>query len=120
MVKFRSLIFLLLYFMPLYIFAQPPTLTGRDITGLWKGTLYNDSTGRTTAYEIGISEEKGKLSGFTHTIFIVNDREYYGVKRVKIRTQHDRVVVETVELIANNYAVTPPKGIKQTDVLTLE
>ena len=39
----------------------PLTVNAQDITGLWKGTLYNDTTQLTLRYEIGISQEKGKL-----------------------------------------------------------
>src|SRR5437868_6709035 len=94
----------------------------QDITGLWKGTLYNDSTQQNLRYEIAISENKnGKLSGYTHTFFMVDDKEYYGVKKVKIRRADDgKIVIQTEELIANNYPIPPAKGIYQVDVLTLE
>ena len=92
----------------------------QDITGLWKGTLYNDTTQRYLRYEIAISEKKGKLSGYTHIFYIVDDREYYGIKKVKIRKVDDKIVLQTDEMIANNFPATAPKGIRQVDVLTLE
>lgn len=95
-------------------------ISAQDITGLWKGTLYNDTTGKTLKYEIAISENKGKLSGYTHTYFIIDDKQYYGVKRVKIRKQDGKIIVQSVELIANNYPVAPAKGVQQIDMLTLE
>ena len=49
---------------------QPVSVAGRDITGLWKGIMHNDTTGRDLRYEIANSENKGKLSGFSHTFFI--------------------------------------------------
>src|ERR1700752_2114970 len=94
--------------------------SAQDITGLWRGTLYNDTTQRTLKYEIAISEHKGKLTGYTHTFFIVDDREYYGVKKVSVRRMDDKYVLQTEELIANNYPNGPQKGVKQGDVLTLE
>ena len=92
----------------------------QDITGLWKGTLYNDTTQQYLRYEVAISEYKGKLSGYSHTFFIVDDKEYYGVKKVKVRRVDDKIIVEAEKLIANNYPIPPAKGVRQVDVLTLE
>ncbi len=96
------------------------SLENADLTGLWKGTMYNDTTQRFLKYEIAISEKKGKLSGYSHTYFIVDDKEYHGVKKIKIKRQNDKVIVEDVELIANNYPIPPAKGVHQLDILTLE
>ena len=98
----------------------PVRLLSQDITGLWKGTLYNDTTQRYLRYEVAISEYRGKLSGYSHTFFIVDDKEYYGVKKVKVRKQDDKILVQDEELIANNYPIPPAKGVHQLDVLTLE
>lgn len=98
------------------LFAQ----TEPDITGLWKGTLYNDTTQRYLKYEIAISENKGKLSGYTHTYFIVDDKEFHGVKKATIKRKDGKILVEDDKLIANNYPVEPAKGVRQLDVLTLE
>ena len=102
------------------IFLLTNKLSAQDITGLWKGTLFNDTTHQFYRYEIAISEEKGKLTGFSHTWFILNDKQYYGVKKVKIKKQNDKVIIEDVELIANNYPVLPAKGVRQLNILTLE
>ena len=99
---------------------QPFVLLAQDITGLWKGTMHNDTTGRDLRYEIAISEYKGKLSGYSHTFFIVDDKEYYGIKKVKVKMQDDKILVEDQELIANNYPTPPNKGVRQLNVLTLE
>lgn len=115
----KCLKFLSLLLFPLAALAQPSP-DQNDITGLWKGSLYNDTTKLTLRYEIAISERKGKLYGYTHTFFIDNDKEYYGVKKVKIRRQDGKVIVESSELIANNYPVAPAKGVRQLDVLTLD
>ena len=95
-------------------------LPAQDITGLWKGTLHNDTTGRDLRYEIAISEFKGKLSGFSHTFFIQDDKEYYGVKKVRVRLQEDKIIVEDRELVADNYPEAPAKGVRQLNILTLE
>lgn len=92
-----------------------------DITGLWKGTLYNDTTQMNYQYEIGISKEKGKYVGFSHTWFILDDKQYYGVKKVSIRIANDgKIIVEDDGLISNNYPVPPNKNVRQLNVLTLD
>ncbi len=112
----RLILFLLVSFYAGQLFAQSEP----DITGLWKGTMYNDTTKQFLKYEIAISENKGKLSGYTHTYFILDDKEYHGVKKAKIKRKDGKIIVEDVELIANNYPVPPAKGVRQLDVLTLE
>lgn len=108
-----SVIIVALLFFSCRLFAQ-------DITGLWKGTLHNDTTGRNLRYEIAISEKKGKLSGYSHTFFIIDDKEYYGVKKVSVKRMDGKIIVQDVELIANNYPIPPAKNVHQLDVLTLE
>lgn len=95
-------------------------LLAQDITGLWKGTLHNDTTGKNLRYEIAISEKKGKLSGYSHTFFIIDDKEYYGVKKVSVKRMDGKIIVQDVELIANNYPIPPAKNVRQLDILTLE
>lgn len=90
-----------------------------DITGLWKGTMYNDTTQQYLKYEIAISEKKGKLYGYTHTYFIVDDKAYHGVKKVKIKKQDGKIIIQDADLIADNYPISPAKGIRQLNVLTL-
>ncbi len=109
----RCIIIICILFFPARLLAQ-------DITGLWKGTLYNDTTQKYLRYEIAISENKGKLSGYSHTFFILDDKEYYGIKKVKVKRTEDKIIVTDEELIANNYPIPPPKGVRMLDVLTLE
>ena len=104
------LIFLLL---PIKLFSQ-------DIAGVWTGTIYNDSTRKYIPYEIAITENKGKLSGFSHTIFTgENNVQETGVKSLKIKKKSDRILIEDDELIYNNYTDPPPKGVKQFSVLNI-
>lgn len=98
---------------PMAVFAQ-------DITGLWKGTIYNDSTNQTYDYEIVISKEKGKYSGFSHTWFIIEDKKYYGVKKLKVSiTKNGKVIIVDDELIGDNYPVNPNKYVRQLNVLDI-
>lgn len=117
MYRCKYLIITLFFLFPAVTSAQS---SEPDITGLWKGTLYNDSTQRYYRYEIGIGEEKGKLSGFSHTFFLKDDKEFYGVKKVKIKRVDGKVIIEDDGLLANNYPESPAKGVRQLNILTLE
>ena len=109
----KRIIAVLILLFPLQLFAQ-------DLTGLWKGYMYNDTTQKNYKYEIAISEKKGKLFGYSHTYFIIDNREYHGVKKVSIKKKNDKIVVEDQELIANNYPIAPPKGVHQLSALVFE
>jgi hypothetical protein len=110
---YRKHLIAILFLLPSSVFAQ-------DITGLWKGTLYNDTTKQFYSYEVGISQEKGKLSGFSHTWFIFEDKQYFGVKKVTVKKAPDgKIIIEDDGLISNNYPVPPSKNVRQLNVLTL-
>lgn len=94
-------------------------LQAQDITGLWKGTLYNDSNRLTYHYEIAVSSEKNRLYGYSHTWFILDNKQYYGVKKLKVRKMKDKIITEDDGLIAHNYPVKPAKHVKQINILEL-
>jgi hypothetical protein len=98
----------------------PLTAAAQDITGLWRGTLYNDTTKETLRFEVGISEEKGKLTGFSHTFIQHEDKLYYAIKKIKVKKKEGKVVIEDVGLIFNSSPLIPPKGVNKTCVLDLE
>ena len=104
--------FLLLLLLPLKPYAQ-------DFTGLWKGTLYNDTTQLTLPYEIAISSNKGKLTGYSYTTFLINGKEYTGLKSIKLKIKNDKLLIEDVDLIYNNYPEAPPKGVRMYSVLNI-
>ena len=98
---------------PIFVFCQ-------DITGLWKGTMFNDSTKQSLDYEIVISKEKGKFSGFSHTSFLINDKKYYGIKKINVRVAKDgKIVMQDAKLIENNYPGELNKNVIQLNVLDL-
>jgi hypothetical protein len=98
---------------PISVFAQ-------DITGLWKGTMYNDSTKQSYDYEIVISKENGRYTGFSHTWFIIDEKKYYGVKKVKVSiAKNGKVIIVDDQLIGNNYPVAPNKYVRQLNILDL-
>lgn len=108
--KRLGILFCLLF--PLQLFAQ-------DITGLWKGVLYNDTTQKLLRYEIAISQKRKKLYGYSYTFFIYEDKVYQGLKKVKIKKENDKIIIEDDGLIAHNYPIPPNKNVRQLNVLTL-
>ncbi len=103
----------------LILFLFPFQLSAQDVTGLWKGFMYNDTTQQNYRYEIAISEEKGKLTGYSHQYFIVGDKEYHGVKKLKIKRDGNEITTEEVDLIVHNYPTRPAKGVWQFNNLVL-
>jgi len=102
-------------------FCFPMSVICQDITGLWTGTLYNDSTQQFYDYEIGISKEKGKYVGFSHTWFLIDNKKYFGVKKLKVKVASDgKIIIEDDELLFNNYPVQPNKDVRQLNILSLE
>ena len=88
--------------------------------GLWSGLMYNDTTQLNYRYEIAISEKDGKLSGYSHTFFILDGIEYYGVKKIKITREGNKLITQDIKLLDNNYPVKPPKGVYVINVLNFE
>ena len=104
----------------LLFFLLPLQLLAQDITGVWMGTLYNDTTKQFIKYELAISEYNGKLSGYSHTIFMIDSTENIGVKSIKIKKSEGGFLLEDDKLIYNNYTDPPAKGVKTYSELVLK
>jgi hypothetical protein len=90
-----------------------------QFSGIWYGELENDSTHKKQSFEIGLSEYKGKITGFTYTTFISNDTFYFSVKRIKAERKDSVLVVVDDEMLYNNFPERASKGVKQTTVFPL-
>ena len=98
---------------PVFVFCQ-------DITGLWSGTMLNDSTQQSLPYEIFISKIKGKYTGFSQTCFMVDDKKYYGIKKINVRIAKDgKIVIQDAAAVENNSPVSADKNVIQLNVLDL-
>jgi hypothetical protein len=106
--------FLFFLLLPSGLLAQE-----HDITGLWKGEMYVDSTKQYLPFELSISEVKGKLLGYSHITFEENGKKETGLRDVTIQRKNDQVIIEDVSLLDNSFSFTPPKNIKKTMVVTL-
>lgn len=101
-------------------FYSPMLALSQDITGLWTGTMYNDSTKQSLHYEVFITKEKGRLTGFSETWFTVNDKQCFGIKKLKIHiTKDGKIVMQDGALITHNFPVPPDKNVDQLNVLDL-
>ncbi len=96
---------------PLFFFAQ-------SLTGLWTGSLSNDSTTvrKDQLFEIALTEYRGKVYGYSRSEFIVNDTLYYIVKRVKGTIEGDLCEVTDDDIISYNFRGKLDKGVKVTSI----
>jgi hypothetical protein len=93
---------LILLLLPLQVLAQ-------DLTGIWTGfLLVGDSK---LPYELVISGDKKKLSGYSLITFTFDGVENVGVKTMDIKVKRGEVAIEDGELIYDNYN-TPPRRVK--------
>ncbi|HWR31893.1 MAG TPA: hypothetical protein VN451_00090, partial [Chitinophagaceae bacterium] len=107
-IKALKLISLFL-FSPLFCFAQ-------SLSGLWVGSLHNDSATvrKDQSFEIALTEYKDKVYGYSRSEFIVNDTLYYIVKRVKGAIAGDVCEVTDDEIVSYNFRGKIDKGVKVT------
>jgi hypothetical protein len=85
--------------------------SAQDISGLYSGTLTNDSLKMIQNYELALSEYKGKITGFSYITFVMNDTFYYGIKRVEATRENGELVVRDVKMLMNNYPQRADKGV---------
>ena len=88
----------------------------KALTGLWTGTLSNDSSTirRDQSFEIALTQYKEKIYGYTRSSFIVNDTLYYIVKRVKGKVDGNTAEVTDDDVITHNFRGKVDKGVKVT------
>ena len=91
----------------------------QEISGLYSGTLYNDSTKMTQQYQLALSEYRGKITGWSYTTFVVNDTFYYGIRSIKGVKKGGQLVVEDDKFLVNNFPESPAKGVKRIIVVPL-
>jgi hypothetical protein len=103
-----------LLLLPMFIFSQ-------DITGLWKGTMSDDSGNHSMPYEVLIKKEKGKFTGFVQSWYLIGGKEYYDIRKVKVSVAKDKkIVIKDASILEHNLPVEPDKNIHQLDVLDLK
>jgi len=105
--------------LPFFFLFFSTGLYAQKISGIYTGTLFNDTTKMLQHYEIGLSEYKGKITGYSYTTFVANDTFYYGIRSVKAYIKDDQLIVQDIKLLANNFPEDPAKGVKRILVIPL-
>jgi hypothetical protein len=113
--KIIHTVLLLALLAPAVLFAQNQDI---DVTGVWKGDLYVDSTKQHIPYQISISDINGKLTGFSHIDFIADGKEQMGLMRLKVKQDGDQVSIEDDGFVTNTFTRVPPKAVKKIMQLT--
>lgn len=107
--------FLVLALSILFVFQS----SAQDISGIYTGTLTNDTLKMTQTYQLALSEYRGKITGYSYITFVLNDTFYYGIKRIKATREKRELVVEDVEMLVNNYPQKPDKGVHVINTLQI-
>ncbi|MEP7163134.1 MAG: hypothetical protein ABI741_00495 [Ferruginibacter sp.] len=110
--KKKLLYYLLLLLFPAFSFAQ-------EITGIWKGELYVDSTKKFYPFELTISEYKGKLTGYSRISFEENGIRQVVFRDHTIRIKDSSIIVEDDSQLAKASSISTPKEVKKVMILTL-
>ncbi|HET6995712.1 MAG TPA: hypothetical protein VFI06_12055 [Chitinophagaceae bacterium] len=97
----------LFLFLPIIFYAQ-------TLTGLWMGSVTNDSTTirKDQSFEVVLTQYKDKVYGYSRSTFTVNDTLYYIVKRVKGSIEGDVCEVKDDEIVSYNFKGRLDKGVK--------
>ncbi len=103
-------LFILCWVLPVKSFAQQ-----EDITGMWYGqiTIIDTQTVK-LPYEIAVSEDKGKLFGYSRIVFHANGKDEAGVQNISIRRKGNKIILEDEGFIDYNFSIKPPSRVKKT------
>src|SRR5688572_3754764 len=99
---------LIVLFLSVPIFAST-----QQLSGVWIGKITNDSitVRQDQSYELALTEYRGKVYGYSHTTFIVNDTLYFIVKRVKGKIENSICEVKDDEIVSHNFGNKLDKGV---------
>jgi len=93
--------------------------SAQDVSGLYAGTLSNDTTGLIQQYELSLQQEGNRVGGYSYTTFVLNDRFHFGFRKVKGTVKEGKLYVEESDILDNNFPSPPPKGIRRLSVFPL-
>jgi hypothetical protein len=108
-------LFVLLSFFSTSVMAQHP-----DVTGLWKGEIYVDSTKQYLPYEIAVSENKGKLTGYSRIIFVEEGKEEAGFENISLKWEGSKLIIEDEGFFEHSFSKKPSRRVKKEMTLSLE
>jgi hypothetical protein len=81
------------------------------VTGVYKGKMEVDSPRYTVDFELTLKEKDGKLYGYCHRLFIVDDILYYNLVKVNARVADSVLIIEDEKSVSNNFK-EKTKGVK--------
>ena len=82
----------------------PLQILSQDLTGIWTGLL--QTNGVDLPYEIVISDDDGKITGYSLTVFNIDGVENVGIKAIRLKNKGGSIFIEDEKLIYNNYVTT--------------
>src|SRR5688572_3036538 len=89
------------------------------VSGIYAGTLFNDTTKMQQKYEVALSEYRGKITGYSYTTFIVNDTFYYGIRSVSAIKKNGQLIIEDEKMLANNFPESPAKRVRRVSTIPI-
>lgn len=89
------------------------------VSGLYGGTLFNDTTKMLQKYEVALSEYRGRITGYSYTTFVSNDTFYYGIRRVTATKKDGNLIIEDDKMLANNFPESPAKKVRRISTIPL-
>ncbi len=81
------------------------------VTGVYRGQMQSDSLKTPVDFELTLKEKNGKLYGYCHRLFIVNDVLFYNLVKVNGRIKDSVLIIEDEKSVSNNFEENT-KGIK--------
>ncbi len=116
MKKILKCLTLLIVLCPVKLWAQQDP----DITGVWNGQLtLIDSETVNLPYEIAVSEEKGKLFGYSRIVFHANGKDEAGVQDFTIEKKGYQYIMVDEGFIEHGFSINPSRRVKKTLIVTL-
>lgn len=110
----KNIFFLILIYLLPGIHTQAQQ---QDITGMWNGELLlTDSAGELVhlPYEIAVTEEKGKLKGYSRIVFHANGKDEAGVQDITIEKKGSAFIMEDEGFIDHQFSINPSSRVKKT------
>jgi hypothetical protein len=87
----------------LFFCACSFNVSSQVVTGVYKGKMEVDSPRYTVDFELTLKEKDGKLYGYCHRLFIVEDILYYNLVKVTARIADSMLIVEDEKSVSNNF-----------------
>ena len=110
--KKKILIQFLFLLFPFLSFAQ-------DITGVWKGELFVDSTKKYYPFELSISEYKGRYTGYSRISFEENGIRQVVFRDHTIKIKDNEIIIEDDNQLVKASSISQPKEVKKVMIVNL-